>query len=171
MPELHVASYDDGHVRGYFPVVEKQAMLDQHVWWAWVSGLWHAGTDPLSDDFAPGRALTLVPDPENPHDPKAVGVWNAKQSKRAGWIPRSVAEGMAVADRVGVALLESIDESRRTALFIAVSREPIELMVAAEPMSKHVRSNLQRWLRRRPVHQAPGMDPIEAMRRMLSNGT
>ena len=31
----------------------------------------------LQDDaFAPGRRLALVPEPENEHDPNAVGIWN-----------------------------------------------------------------------------------------------
>src|SRR4029079_2544589 len=29
--------------------------------------------------FDPGRRLALVPEPENEHDPNAVGVWNAER--------------------------------------------------------------------------------------------
>jgi hypothetical protein len=41
--------------------------------------------------FEPGLALALVPEPENEHDPNAVGVWNAERTLQAGYVPREVA--------------------------------------------------------------------------------
>jgi hypothetical protein len=41
--------------------------------------------------FDPGRRLTLVPEPENEHDPNAVGIWNEERSLQAGYVPRDVA--------------------------------------------------------------------------------
>jgi HIRAN domain len=41
--------------------------------------------------FDPGRRLALVPEPENEHDPNAVGVWNEERSLQAGYVPREVA--------------------------------------------------------------------------------
>jgi len=41
--------------------------------------------------FDPGRRLELVPEPENEHDPNAVGIWNAGRSLQAGYVPRDVA--------------------------------------------------------------------------------
>ena len=40
--------------------------------------------------FDPGRRLALVPEPENEHDPNAVGIWNEARSLQAGYVPREV---------------------------------------------------------------------------------
>jgi HIRAN domain len=46
----------------------------------------------LSDpSFEPGRRLALVPEPENEHDPNAVGIWNAERTLQVGYVPREVA--------------------------------------------------------------------------------
>ena len=48
--------------------------------------------DALQDDgFAPGRRLALVPEPENEHDPHAIGVWDAAQRLQAGYVPAEAA--------------------------------------------------------------------------------
>jgi HIRAN domain len=41
--------------------------------------------------FDPGRRLMLVLEPENEHDPNAVGIWNEARSLQAGYVPREVA--------------------------------------------------------------------------------
>ena len=41
--------------------------------------------------FDPGRRLLLVPEPDNPHDPHAVGIWNEDGSLQAGYVPAAVA--------------------------------------------------------------------------------
>jgi hypothetical protein len=41
--------------------------------------------------FDPGRRLALVAEPENEHDPNAVGIWNEERSLQAGYVPREVA--------------------------------------------------------------------------------
>jgi HIRAN domain-containing protein len=41
--------------------------------------------------FAPGRRLALVPEPENEHDPNAIGVWNEERTVQAGYVPADVA--------------------------------------------------------------------------------
>jgi hypothetical protein len=41
--------------------------------------------------FDPGQRVALVPEPENEHDPNAVGVWNAARTLQAGYVPREVA--------------------------------------------------------------------------------
>lgn len=45
--------------------------------------------------FDPGRRLSLVPEPENEHDPNAVGIWNEARSLQAGYVPREVAPELA----------------------------------------------------------------------------
>jgi hypothetical protein len=45
--------------------------------------------------FHPGRRLALVPEPENEHDPNAVGIWNEERSLQAGYVPREFAPELA----------------------------------------------------------------------------
>ena len=42
--------------------------------------------------FDPGRRLALVPEPENEHDPNAVGVWNEERTLQLGYVPREATE-------------------------------------------------------------------------------
>lgn len=41
--------------------------------------------------FEPGRRLALVPEPQNEHDPNAVGIWNEDRTLQLGYVPREVA--------------------------------------------------------------------------------
>jgi HIRAN domain len=41
--------------------------------------------------FEPGRRLALVPEPDNEHDPNAVGIWNEERTLQAGYVPADVA--------------------------------------------------------------------------------
>jgi hypothetical protein len=41
--------------------------------------------------FDPGNRLVLVPEPENEHDPNAVGIWNEERMLQAGYVPRDLA--------------------------------------------------------------------------------
>src|SRR6185312_10627744 len=52
--------------------------------------------DALQDDaFAPGRRLALVPEPDNEHEPNAVGVWDDDRRLQAGYVPADVARTFA----------------------------------------------------------------------------
>ncbi|TML10768.1 MAG: hypothetical protein E6G33_15800, partial [Actinobacteria bacterium] len=66
--------------------------------------------DALQDDaFAPGQRLALVPEPENEHDPNAVGVWDENRRLQAGYVPADVAAEVG-GDEQAVALWEFRDE-------------------------------------------------------------
>ena len=41
--------------------------------------------------FDPGRRLALVPEPDNEHDPNAVGIWNEERTLQLGYVPRETA--------------------------------------------------------------------------------
>ena len=41
--------------------------------------------------FDPGRRLALVREPDNEHDPNAVGIWNEERMLQAGYVPRDLA--------------------------------------------------------------------------------
>ena len=48
--------------------------------------------DALQDAaFDPGRRLSLVPEPENEHDPNAIAIWDAERQLQAGYVPAEVA--------------------------------------------------------------------------------
>jgi len=56
------------------------------------AGQHHAAA--LQSDFAqPGRPLTLLRDPDNPHDPNAIAVHAG--GERVGWVPRELAAELA----------------------------------------------------------------------------
>jgi HIRAN domain len=67
--------------------------------------------DALQDDaFAPGRRLALVPEPENEHDPRAVGIWDAERRLQGGYVPADVVQGLGGGEQA-VALWEFRDET------------------------------------------------------------
>ena len=69
--------------------------------------------DALQDDaFAPGRRLTLVREPENEHDPNAVGIWDAEQRVQAGYVPAEVVVGVR-GDEQALSLWEFLDDDGR----------------------------------------------------------
>jgi hypothetical protein len=69
--------------------------------------------DALQDDaFSPGRRLALVPEPANPHDPRAVGIWDAGRRVQAGYVPAEVAPALA-GDEQAVSLWEFRGEDGR----------------------------------------------------------
>ena len=45
--------------------------------------------------FEPGRRLALVREPENEHDPNAIGIWNEERTIQVGYVPREVAPELA----------------------------------------------------------------------------
>jgi hypothetical protein len=47
------------------------------------------------ESFEPGRRLALVSEPDNEHDPNAVGIWNMERSLQVGYVPRDVAPELA----------------------------------------------------------------------------
>ena len=45
--------------------------------------------------FDPPRRLLLVPEPDNEHDPNAVGIWNEERTLQVGYVPAAVASGLS----------------------------------------------------------------------------
>jgi HIRAN domain len=41
--------------------------------------------------FDPGRRLALVAEPDNEHDPNAIGIWNEERTLQVGYVPRETA--------------------------------------------------------------------------------
>jgi hypothetical protein len=53
--------------------------------------------------FEPGKRVALVREPDNPHDPNAVAVWNEERTLQLGYVPREVAPELT-GDEQAVAL-------------------------------------------------------------------
>jgi hypothetical protein len=122
---------DDGGevwVAGYHPIdasgrfVARDAFPDGLIV-AHVAGANHRPEALASDDAAPGKPLTLRPEPDNPYDPDAVAVLLAS-GEPVGYVPREIAslvgEGWSA-----VVLRERRDSPRdlRTGLTMLLARD------------------------------------------------
>jgi hypothetical protein len=127
---------------GFVLVDQPGELLDRHVFESWLAGIaYHEAAQ--SDSFAPGEALRIVPEPDNPHDPNALGVCSADGSTQGGWVPSAVAAKMTPAERHGIVLGELIDDGHRVVVAMAVGRTELRLNVltltdAAQPHVAHV---------------------------------
>ena len=74
----------------------------------------------LQDEaFAPGRRLALVREPDNPHDPDAVAVWDAERRLQGGYVPAEVAPGLR-GDEQALSLWEFREGERRIGLRVLI---------------------------------------------------
>jgi hypothetical protein len=86
-----------------------------------VAGVSHREEALADPAFTPGSMLRLIPEPENPHDPKAVAVWDAEERLQVGYVPREQAPALFRELRSGERLLclsmwEVMEDDRRVAL-------------------------------------------------------
>jgi HIRAN domain-containing protein len=78
--------------------------------------------DALQDDaFSPGRRLALVPEPDNEHDPNAIGVWDGDRRVQAGYVPAEVARDLRAEDWQAVSIWEPFDGGLRGALRVLLA--------------------------------------------------
>jgi hypothetical protein len=78
--------------------------------------------DALQDDaFAPGSRLALVPEPDNEHDPHAIGVWDADHQVQGGYVPAEVARDLDADEWQAVSLLEFFEDGRRSGLRVLLA--------------------------------------------------
>lgn len=90
--------------------------------------------------FVPGSALVLRPEPENPHDASAVGVWDAAARLQVGYLPRDRAR--EIAPRLADEPLEALalwqwrePDGRRAGLRILLAPEA---MLSERPRPLHL---------------------------------
>jgi hypothetical protein len=76
----------------------RDAATGEHVRWedprlrvVPVAGVSYRPEAVADESFDPGGRLALVPEPDNEHDPNAVGIWNEERTLQAGYVPREVA--------------------------------------------------------------------------------
>jgi len=78
--------------------------------------------DALQDDaFAPGRRLALVPEPDNEHDPNAIGVWDDDRRLQVGYVPAEIARELEVDDWQAVTLWEFFEDGQRGGLRVLLA--------------------------------------------------
>jgi HIRAN domain len=76
----------------------------------------------LQDDaFAPGRPLTLVPEPDNEHDPNAIGVWDEHHLVQAGYVPAEIARELESDEWQAVSLWEFFEDGQRGGLRVLLA--------------------------------------------------
>ncbi len=86
-----------------------------------VAGISYRLDDVQDDAFAAGKRLALVPDPDNEHDPNAVGVWDASRRVHAGYVPAETAAAIDAADWQAVSLLEFFEGEQRVGLRVLLA--------------------------------------------------
>ncbi len=78
--------------------------------------------DAVQDDaFAPGKRLTLVPEPDNEHDANAIGVWDANRRLQAGYVPAETAAALDAGAWQAVSLLEFFEGPQRVGLRVLLA--------------------------------------------------
>ena len=78
--------------------------------------------DALQDDaFAPGRRLALVPEPDNEHDPNAIGVWDGERRVQAGYVPAEIASELDADEWQAVSLWEFLEDGSRGGLRVLLA--------------------------------------------------
>jgi hypothetical protein len=78
--------------------------------------------DALQDDaFAPGRRVALRPEPENEHDPHAIGIWDADGVVQAGYVPAETARELDAGEWQAISLWEFRDGDRRAGLRVLLA--------------------------------------------------
>jgi hypothetical protein len=78
--------------------------------------------DSLQEEaFAPGRPLALVPEPDNEHDPNAVGVWDEARTVQAGYVPAETARDLDASEWQAVSLREFFEDGQRAGLRILLA--------------------------------------------------
>jgi HIRAN domain len=78
--------------------------------------------DALQDDaFAPGHQLALVPEPDNEHDPHAIGVWDDERRLQAGYVPAEIAAELDAEDWQAVSMWEFFEDGGRGGLRVLLA--------------------------------------------------
>jgi HIRAN domain len=76
----------------------------------------------LQDDaFAAGRRLALVAEPDNAHDPHAIGIWDERRRLQAGYVPAEVARELDPGEWQAISLHEFFEDGRRVGLRVLLA--------------------------------------------------
>jgi hypothetical protein len=73
------------------------------------------------DAFAPGRRLALVAEPDNEHDPHAIGVWDEQRRVQAGYVPAEIARELDADEWQAVSLWQFFEDGNRGGLRVLLA--------------------------------------------------
>lgn len=135
--DLEAAWYEDDSWRGYLLTAPVHSLRDLHVLVTMVAGVEHH-PDSEHPSFAPGLPVVLVADPDNPHDPAAIGIWDPEGTLQAGFIPHFIVRDLPTAVRHGVMMWEQLAGGSRVGLGIMLSREPVTVSLVEIPLAEAV---------------------------------
>ncbi len=93
----------------------------------------HTGDAVRQDAFAPGNRLVLVPEPDNPYDSSAIGVWDEEKQTRVGYLPKTVCGKVATQLGRGKRLeafvlwewINRSDQGKRTGIKVLITNPDI----------------------------------------------
>jgi hypothetical protein len=78
--------------------------------------------DAVQDDaFEPGRRLALVAEPNNEHDPNAIGIWDEDRRVQAGYVPAEVARELRANEWQAVSLWQYLEGGQRGGLRVLLA--------------------------------------------------
>jgi hypothetical protein len=93
--ELDAIWYTDEEWQGFVHRDGRRDLLDRHVFVTWVAGISHFPDAADLPDFAPGSDILLQPEPDNPFDSNAIGVWNANGTVQVGHLPAVIVHDLS----------------------------------------------------------------------------
>lgn len=127
--ELAAGWVDATDWRGLVPMPSRQWLLEHHLVMSWVAGTEFRLGEIRDERFNPGSALLISPEPDNPHDAKALAVLSEDGSLHAGYLPGVIAHNFRDSDveRQALVLWEQGQSGHRVGLGILVSRESVVL--------------------------------------------
>jgi HIRAN domain len=176
--KLDASWYADKEWRGFVLHDARHDLEDRHVFVTWVAGISHYPAAVDLPDFAPGSDLVLRPEPDNPFDPNAIGVWNASGAVKIGFLPAVMVRDLPSVpqERHGLMVGEMVHGTDRVGLWVVVAREPLVLRVVTN-VNDPPRPSVTAWvghaktaLRRSEERKAlRSVDPLEQMRQMAAS--
>jgi HIRAN domain len=176
--KLDASWYADNEWRGFVLHHARHDLEDRHVFVTWVAGISHYPAAVDLPDFAPGSDLVLRPEPDNPFDPKAIGVWNASGAVTVGFLPAVLVRDLPSVpeERHGLMVGEMVHGTDRVGLWVVVAREPLVLRVVTNvndpPLPsvaawvRHAKTALRRSEERKALLS---VDPLGQMREMAAS--
>jgi hypothetical protein len=176
--KLDASWYADKEWRGYVLLDRRSDLLDRHVFVTWIAGISHYSAAADLPDFEPGNEVVLRPEPDNPFDENAVGVWNGTGTVQVGYLPAVIVHDLPrlSAERHGLMVGEMVQGTDRIGLWVVVAREPVNLRVVSKVGELPTRS-VETWVRhaKSALHHSEewkalrSVDPFEQMRRMAAD--
>lgn len=93
---------------GFFLPESEHRTTDRHAFYCHVAGVSFRASALKDKRFAHSSPIKLIAEPDNPHDPNAVGVWDARGDIQLGYIPATLSAEVARLMRGGTTLVGQV---------------------------------------------------------------